>query len=166
MTAPQARGERYRRVEYSPLVIGVTLAALALTTWIALGAQGAARHTAPWLAPALYAVVVLAGLCYFRMTLVVDNLFVRIVFGLGLPRRSVPLAEIAATEVRRMRFAGVGIRWTRAGWLYNVGGREAVCLALHRDRAVIIGSRDAQALRAAVDRARGGDSANTGDHPG
>ena len=146
----------YRRIEYSPVLIGMTLVALALTTWVAVATTGVSRQAAPWLLPALYAVIGVAGLCYFRMEVVVDNLSLRIVFGLGLPRRSVPLEDVVATEVRPMRLAGLGIRWTRAGWLYNVGGREAVCLTLRRERAVIIGSRDAQALRTAVDRARAG----------
>lgn len=88
------------------------------------------------------------------LTVVVDDEAVRWRFGPGLVRRSVPLDEVAAVAVvRPSPLHGWGIRWIPRGWLYRVGGLDAVELRLHSGRRVVIGTDDPEGLRAAVEEA-------------
>ena len=76
----------------------------------------------------------------------------RLRFGVGLFRRTLPIADLVRCDRMRTRLRwGWGLHWTPAGWLYNVSGRDAVRLELRRERPVIIGSDDADALKTAID---------------
>jgi len=82
-----------------------------------------------------------------------DTLHVR--FGLGWPRKTVPLAEIATVEVTRTTFwEGWGLRRTRRGWLYNVSGFDAVLLRLTNGRSMMVGTDEPRRLKTAIERAQ------------
>ena len=82
----------------------------------------------------------------------VDAAEIRARFGVGIIRKSIALADVVRCDLVRtpMRW-GWGIHWTPSGWLYNVGGRVAVRLEMKSQRPLMIGSNDAQQLKAAID---------------
>jgi hypothetical protein len=43
------------------------------------------------------------------------------------------------------------MHWTPSGWLYNVSGRAAVRLEMTSQRPLMIGSDEAERLKAAID---------------
>ena len=58
-------------------------------------------------------------------------------------------------ELTRTRFwDGWGVHRTRRGWLYNVGGYDAVVLSRRDGTALLVGSDDAPRLKSAIERAR------------
>lgn len=142
------------------LVLGVVLAA-GVTLLLPHGAM-----RAPWWTPLLLVGLLAFSLGLFGwMTVVVDACEIRLSLGLGLLRKAVPVAEIVTCQrIRTRLWWGWGLRWTPAGWLYNVSGREAVRLELKRERPVIIGSDDADALKAAIDASVSARDPN--GHPG
>ncbi|MDH4053534.1 MAG: hypothetical protein OEU93_18355 [Rubrivivax sp.] len=76
-------------------------------------------------------------------------------FGLGWPRKTLPLAGIAAVEVTRTTFLeGWGLHRTRRGWLYNVSGFDAVLLRLTDGHSMMIGTDEPRRLKTAIERAR------------
>lgn len=76
-------------------------------------------------------------------------------FGLGWPRKTVPLAEITAVEVTRTTFMeGWGVHRTRRGWLYNVSGFDAVLLRLSNGRSMMVGTDEPRRLKTAIERAQ------------
>ena len=67
---------------------------------------------------------------------------------MGLIRKKVPLAEIAACEPIRIRWwYGWGIHLTPYGWLYNVSGLDAVAITLVNGRKFALGTDDPQRSR-------------------
>ncbi len=73
-------------------------------------------------------------------------------FGIGLIRKEIPLADVVRADLVRTRVMwGYGIHWTPSGWLYNVAGRHAVRLEVRGGKAVMIGTDEPEALKAAVD---------------
>jgi len=75
-------------------------------------------------------------------------------FAFGLFRRRIPLIDIqAASVVRIPSYAGWGLRRSRAGPLYRVGGRRGVHLSLAGGREFTIGSDEPELLRAAIEEA-------------
>jgi hypothetical protein len=129
------------------LALGVVLAA-GVTLLLPDGAM-----RAPWWTPLLLVGLLAFSLALFGwLTVEVDAREVRLALGVGALRKTVPVAEIVTCQrIRTRLWWGWGLRWTPAGWLYNVSGREAVRLELERERPVIIGSDDADALKAAID---------------
>jgi hypothetical protein len=91
---------------------------------------------------------------FASLTVRVDDRAVRFVFGIGLLRRTIPLAQIrGARPVRNPWYWGLGIHRTPAGWLYNVSGLEAVELTLSDGQLCRIGSDDATHLAEAIAQA-------------
>jgi hypothetical protein len=98
----------------------------------------------------------LALLLFGTLTVEVDRERVRSVFGVGLIRKTVPLADVAAFQpVRNPWLAGWGIRVIRGGMLWNVSGLDAVELALRDGRFFRIGTDEPAALVRALETAVG-----------
>lgn len=78
----------------------------------------------------------------------------RLQFGLGVPRRTIRLADIDSLEVTRTRFwDGWGVRLTRRGWLYSVSGYDALLVRRKDGKALLVGTDEPRKLKAALERA-------------
>jgi hypothetical protein len=104
----------------------------------------------------LILVVVAVGLIalsafFSRLTITIEDGFLRASFGPGLTVKNVPLSEIASCEPIRIRWwYGWGIHLTPYGWLYNVAGWDAVAITLRDGRKFALGTDDPQGLSAAI----------------
>jgi len=104
---------------------------------------------------ALLAFIVVAliatGIIFSRLTITIEDGFLRASFGPGLTVKNVPLSEIASCQPIRIRWwYGWGIHLTRYGWLYNVAGWDAVAITLRDGRKFALGTDDPQGLAAAI----------------
>lgn len=99
----------------------------------------------------LAAVVALFLASFGSLTVRVDEGGVKLRFGVGLIRRTIPLGRIqAATRVRNRWWYGWGIHLTPHGWLWNVAGLDAVELRLEEGKVFRIGTDDPEGLEAAL----------------
>jgi hypothetical protein len=97
------------------------------------------------------------GWLWSSLTVRIADGALRVQFGLGLPRKTVPLADLESAEVTRTRFLdGWGVHRTRRGWLYNVSGFDAVLLRRKDGKALLVGTDEPRKLKAALDRALAG----------
>ena len=100
--------------------------------------------------PALWILLVVALLGVLAMsslTVEVDQERLKFWFGPGWFGRSVPLRDIRSwTVVRNPWWYGWGIHLTPRGWLYNVGGREAVELELAGGGRLRVGTDEPERL--------------------
>jgi hypothetical protein len=123
-----------------------------LALLVTLSLSAATLAAVPWLVVALFGLLALGLLTYATLTVDVDSQEVRARFGIGLIRKSILLKDIARCDVvRTPSWWGWGIHWTPSGWLYNVSGRAAVRLEMTTERPVMIGSDEAERLKAAID---------------
>lgn len=99
----------------------------------------------------LAAVVALFLASFGSLTVRVDEGAVKLRFGVGLIRRTIPLGRIqAAARVRNRWWYGWGIHLTPHGWLWNVAGLDAVELRLEEGKVFRIGTDDPEGLEAAL----------------
>ena len=125
---------------------------LGLALVVTLSLSAATLSAVPWLVVALFGLLALGLLAYATLTVEVDAENVRVRFGIGLIRKSIPLSDIARCEiVRTPSWWGWGMHWTPSGWLYNVAGRVAVRLEMRSQRPLMIGTDEAERLKAAID---------------
>ena len=104
----------------------------------------------------LLTILLLAVALFGWLTVEIDAQRLRIAFGIGLIRRSIPLRTIRAfAPVRNPWYYGWGIRLTPHGILYNVSGLNAVELLLDDGRRVRIGTDEPDALVRALAGATG-----------
>jgi hypothetical protein len=97
-------------------------------------------------------VCVLVGLLFYGMTTKIEDNVLRIYYGIGLIRKTIPLSEVKTVQVVTTPwYYGWGIRVIPNGMLYNIRGVAAVELSF-KDRPGIIriGSGNARALQEAV----------------
>jgi hypothetical protein len=100
------------------------------------------------------AVMLALGWLWSSLTVRIAEGALQLRFGLGFPRKSVPLADIAAVEVTRTGFwDGWGLHRTRRGWLYNVSGLDAVLVHRKDGKSFLVGSDEPRRLKAALERA-------------
>ena len=73
------------------------------------------------------------------------------------PTRRIRVADVkrahATTYNSLLDYGGYGVRWTPRGWAFNTGGDEGVLVETNDGKRVMIGSRRAQELEAAIVKA-------------
>ena len=142
----------YHHVQTGWAVILGSVVGFGLALVVTLSLSASTLAAVPWLVFALFGLLALGLLTYATLTVIVDAEQVRVYFGIGLIRKSIALADIARCEVvRTPTWWGWGMHWTPSGWLYNVSGRAAVRLEMTSQRPVMIGSDEAERLKAAID---------------
>jgi hypothetical protein len=153
--APPQTPPMYRHTQFGKVVAAGTAVGLVAAVLMTLSLSPATLAAAKWSVVALYAIIAAAFALFSTLTVEVDAREIRVRFGIGLFRKTVALADIRRCEVLRTKiWWGWGLHWTPSGWLYNVSGREAVRLEFASERPLMIGSDEAQALKAAIDARR------------
>ena len=77
---------------------------------------------------------------YSSLIVEVDAQDVQLSFGIGMVQRIIPRPKIArAVQVRNSCWYGWDIGLTPHGWMWGIGGLDAVELTLHRRQKVRIG---------------------------
>lgn len=136
-----------------PIRIAFLALALGLLVLAALPDVGQMR-TPPRVLAAGVGLAALFGWVWGSLTVSIQDRELRIRFGLGWPRKTVPLSDISDVEITRTSFfEGWGVHRTRRGWLYNVAGYDAVLLKLASGRSLLVGSDEPRRLKAALQRA-------------
>lgn len=108
--------------------------------------------------PAVFAALALAAVILIGLTFGFSSFTIEVTgdeivwfFGPGLWRKKIARSEIVSVAaVRNPWWYGYGIHRTPRGWLYNVGGRDAVEIALVNGRRLRLGTDEPAALVAAL----------------
>lgn len=149
----------YRHSQFGSVIAAGTVLGALMALGVTLSLSKQTLQQAWWLVVAMFAVLGAAWALFATLCVEVDAREVRVRFGVGLVRKTVPIADIVRADIVRTRiWWGWGLHWTPAGWLYNVAGRGAVRLELRRERAIMIGSDEADRLKAAIDARIAGQS--------
>ena len=135
----------YRSSQFGLFVVGAILVPFGLVLLL-IGIEG--WHPALALPLVLFPAMIAL---FFRLTVVVDRGAVTASFGLGWPRRRIPLARIRAVRpVRNSWLLGWGIRWIPGGWMFCIQGLDAVELELDSGKKFRIGTAEPQELHRAL----------------
>ncbi|OFX13444.1 MAG: hypothetical protein A2V59_01370 [Armatimonadetes bacterium RBG_19FT_COMBO_69_19] len=134
----------YRHTQIGYVTLGAFAFCVAAIAWAA----------APdgYTAGELLVLALVAGVGLFFSSLTVEIALdrMRVWFGPGWIRRTVPLREIeSAAAVRVPWYVGWGMRWW-GYWLYNVSGHRAVVLRLRGGRRFGIGTDEPEVLLVAL----------------
>lgn len=143
-------------VQAIAILVIVALAA-ALVLFAPPPARGALNPRAtPVIALVILGFGGLVALMASVMTVRIDQRDLRWSFGPGFPRFRRALRDIVGVEpivLSRWAAASRGIRWSRDGWRYTVGGRGAVLVRLKGKKSFVLGTDEPDRLAAALRRA-------------
>ena len=135
----------YNHTQAGGLVI-TTIVVLLLACWALALASG---EIAPIVPLTLFFAAIL--LVFYCLQVEVDDEAIRIRFGAGLIRKTIPLDRVAECEkVRNAIWHGWGVRYIGRGWLYNVSGLDAVEVRFHDGKRTRIGTDDPDGLLQAI----------------
>lgn len=141
----------YRHTQFGTAVVVSLLIAIGLTVVLA------ALVGLHWVTIPVVVTLALCLLLFYSLTVEIDGEMFRFRFGIGLIRKSVPLADIEKAEPVRNRWIhGWGVHKTPHGWLYNVSGMEAVEITLQSGTRLRVGTDEPTELAEAINRAREG----------
>jgi len=137
---------RYERTQIGHVIIWSLLPIILIASG---GLIGSPSHGRP---PLIVSIILLVALLlFYKLRITIEDQTLCAVFGTGIVRKSVPLAEIVACEPIRIRWwYGWGIHLTPYGWLYNVSGFDAVAISLRDGRKLALGTDDPEGLAAAI----------------
>lgn len=144
---------RYRHTQFGWVTIGVCGALVLFYLWCPLPA----RAPGIWVFSIPAILLGIVALLFGTLTVEVDDRAIRLWFGIGLIRKTIPLAEILSSRpVRNRWWWGWGIRAIPGGWLYNVSGLDAVEVVLRNGKVFRIGTDEPQRLHEFIDSKRKG----------
>lgn len=145
---------QHTQIGWTTLIGAAAGAAVGL---VALHFTPGAPSAAGWVAALIAGVALLTALGFGALRVQVNRESLGWRFGLGWPRKSLRIADIASVQATRTRWIeGWGIHFTKRGWLYNVSGFDAVLVLLRDGKSVLIGTDEPRQLAAAIERARSG----------
>jgi hypothetical protein len=140
----------YHHTQVGWVILGFGAALVGLG-WVALPVQAPPPARIPFVVIAAF-----MALLFGALTVEVDHEAIRLRFGIGLIRKTIPLREVqACREVRNPFYVGWGIRLTPMGVVWNVSGYDAVELALPEGRRFRIGTDEPTALASAIATTKG-----------
>lgn len=140
----------YRKTQVSAVIIGVAGAGIIILGNI-MWAYGCSW--ALWLPIILLTAVMVL---FSTLTVEVGEDAVTAHFGLGFPKRRIPLRAIEYVRPMEMPwYLGWGVRWVPRGWMFRGSGTAVVGIALENGRRFCIGSPEPEALAKAIDHAKG-----------
>ncbi len=133
----------HRQIGYVILVVSVCTLAVPAILFLTTGL--------PWSLWIPLAVIVPISVFFGSLTTEVTQDRFTFWFGPGMIRRSFLLSAIEwCVPVRNPWYHGWGIHRTRAGWLYNVSGAEAVELKLRVGKTLRVGTDEPEELCRAI----------------
>ena len=102
--------------------------------------------------PLVVSIILLVCLVlFYKLRITIEDETLCALFGPGIIRKRVRLAEIVGCEPIRIRWwYGWGIHLTPFGWLYNVSGLDAVAITLRTGRKFALGTDNPHGLLAAL----------------
>lgn len=148
--------EHYRHTQIGYLMLGATLAVLALFAWIQLTARAEAPSVdsgTNFAITAVMALILFVLASFGTLTVAIGEQSLKIRFGWGLFRKKFLLTEIASVrKVQNHWYYGWGIRlwfWPKM-WIFNVSGFDAIELTMKNGNIYRIGTDEPDALEGAL----------------
>lgn len=145
---------------FGPWVWGVLaiVAVVVIVASVAFGFRDPAPLAAILVGPLVVALIT-ALFAFAKLVTDVDERGIRVSFHLLWPARDIPAADVqrahAMTYSPLWDYGGWGVRLSWKGWAFNTGGEEGVLVETKSGKRIMIGSRRAKDLEAAIARAIG-----------
>jgi len=136
----------YKKTQYGILTYFLLFVMLLLTIayWYQLGNNPI--PLIPYLGIMVFFTLLI--LLFYKLTIQIDEEKITAIFGIGLLKKSMLLNEIDTIENFKIPwYAGIGIRLTTKGWLWNVSTGNAILIQNKtRSKTFLVGSKDVDTI--------------------
>lgn len=140
-----------RRYEHTQIGHVIIWSVLAIILIAGSGLIGSSSHREP---PVIVSIILpICLVLFYKLRITIEDDTLCASFGIGIIRKRVPVADIAACEPIRIKWwYGWGIHLTPYGWIYNVSGFDAVAITLRDGRKFALGTDDPYGVGDAIRR--------------
>ena len=127
---------------------GITLIVLLLSSLIFLSLKIISASSLNYIYLLLFVILLLCLLCFYKLTITIDNTYISFKFGVGFIKKYYRIANIKSCKpISYSIFSGWGIRFFPNGTLYNVTGSKAIELQFYdKDTVVQIGTNQPEEI--------------------
>ena len=146
----------YKHTQIGYLILVITLAVLALFTWVHMTASAEPASIdsgSNFAVTTIMALILFILVSFSFLTVVLDEQYLKIKFGYGIFQKSFSLSEIASAKtVTNHWYYGWGIRlwlWPHM-WIYNISGFNAVEIIFKNGKIYRIGTDEPKKLEQAI----------------
>ncbi len=146
----------YKHTQVGYLMLVITLAVLALFTWIHITAQAeppSYYSGTNFAVTAIMTLIIFVLVSFASLQVIVDEKYLRIKFGYGLYWKKFLLSDIASARTAKNHwYYGWGIKvwfWPKM-WIYNVSGFDAVEIKMKNGKTYRIGTNEPEKLEQAI----------------
>ena len=146
----------YKHIQFSYLMLIVTLAVFFLFAWVYItaSAEPVSTDSGPNFAiTSIMAFILFILASFVTLQVIIDGEYLRIKFGFGIFQKKFSLNDIMSVKtVKNHWYYGWGIRiwlWPKM-WIYNVSGFDAVEIKLKNGKTYRIGTDEPEKLEQTI----------------
>ena len=146
----------YKHIQFSYLVLVVTLAVFLLFAWVYITASAEPESTDSgpnFFVTSIMAFILFILASFVTLQVIIDGDYLRIKFGFGIFQKKFSLNDIMSVQtVKNHWYYGWGIRiwlWPKM-WIYNVSGFDAVEIKLKNGKTYRIGTDEPEKLEQSI----------------
>lgn len=141
----------YYRHEQKAWWLILVLLLLLAPVFLVYSQHGGTGRFPLWIFLLIVSVDVFLALMFWKLTIEVSEQHIRVFFGIGWIRKTIPLSEVISCEPSQHKwYWGWGIRYTGDGWMWNIQGLNGVVLHLKQGDVFRLGSDEPQRLQEAI----------------
>ncbi len=131
----------YKHTQYGKLLVIVLLLSLAGISYAYYYQTGVKPIPLP-IFLIVSIILIVAILFFYKLTIQIDQEKITAIFGIGILKKSFDLKDIETIEKYKIPwYAGIGIRLTPKGWLWNVSYGDAV-LIKGKNNTFLVGTNE------------------------
>ena len=143
---------KYRNTQIGWLIISIFMGTILFTCLMYMEQLGEPISSTPLASIVVFFIILLS--LFYKLTVEVEGSIVKIIYGIGLITIRLKMDDLNnVVETRTPWYAGLGIRLTAKGMLYNIQSLSAVELHYTRKgkkNTVMIGTPEPALLKAAI----------------
>lgn len=138
---------KYKQDQYGTLLNIILLISIIQLIFVSIVASNTSKSV---IFAATIVFLFAVWLFFYKLTIIIDDKAIYAIFGIGLLKKKIPLSQIDLSTLEIVKpslLTGIGIRYTKKGWLWNVKFGKAIYFKTKNGKTFFVGTDDADKIK-------------------
>lgn len=138
---------KYKQDQYGTLLNIILLISIIQLIFVSIVASNTSKSV---IFEATIVLLLTVWLFFYKLTIIIDDKTIYAIFGIGLLKKKIPLSQIDLSTLEIVKpslLTGIGIRYTKKGWLWNVKFGKAIYFKTKNGKTFFVGTDDADKIK-------------------
>lgn len=138
---------KYKQDQYGTLLNIILLISIIQLIFVSIVASNTSKSV---IFEATIVLLLTVWLFFYKLTIIIDDKAIYAIFGIGLLKKKIPLSQIDLSTLEIVKpslLTGIGIRYTKKGWLWNVKFGKAIYFKTKNGKTFFVGTDDADKIK-------------------